>query len=252
MQIANAATIVTGGASGLGAATARLLAEQGARVAIFDSNEEAGRRLATQIGGTMHKVNVTQEDSVSEALSAAEAAHGIARILVNCAGIAPIAETVSDDGIPHSAQLLRRVIEVNLVGTLIVLARFAARLVTEKPDGAERGVIVNTASIAAYDGEARMTAYAASKAGVVGLTLPAARDLAPHAIRVMTIAPGMFRTPMVDMLSDEAKNAMGGRVPFPNRLGSPDEFAKLVASIIGNPMLNGEVIRLDGAYRLGT
>jgi NAD(P)-dependent dehydrogenase (short-subunit alcohol dehydrogenase family) len=245
------ATIVTGGASGLGRATAEYLAEHGCMVAIFDANVEAGLTVAAAIGGVFHEVDVCCELSIEGAMSAAEAVHGVARILVNCAGIAPVAKIVDSAVEPHSAELLRKIIGINLIGAALVQACFAARLVKVSPVGEERGVVINTASIAAYEGQVGQSAYAASKAGVVGLTLPSARDLAPHRIRVMAIAPGMFRTPMIDMLSEEGKDQLGQQVPFPNRLGTPKEFAQLVLSIINNPMLNGEVIRLDAAHRLG-
>ena len=245
------ATIVTGGASGLGRATAKYLAEHGCKVAIFDANVEAGLTVAAAIGGVFHEVDVCCELSIDGAMSAADAVHGVARILVNCAGIAPVAKIVDSAGEPHSAELLRKIIGINLIGTALVQACFAARLSKASPVGEERGIVINTASIAAYEGQLGQSAYAASKAGVVGLTLPSARDLAPHRIRVMAIAPGMFRTPMIDMLSEEGKDQLGQQVPFPNRLGSPKELAQLVLSIITNPMLNGEVIRLDAAHRLG-
>jgi NAD(P)-dependent dehydrogenase (short-subunit alcohol dehydrogenase family) len=249
VEIKGKAAIVTGGASGLGSATADLLAAQGAKVVIFDSNEDAGRRRAEEIGGIYCRVDVTRDESIAEAFDAAGRA-GVARVLVNCAGIAPIARTVGEDGGPHSSELFRKVVEINLIGTYLVMAQFAARLVAAEQIGEERGIIINTASIAAYDGQKGQSAYAASKAGVVGLTLPAARDLASFHIRVMTIAPGMFRTPIINMLSEEGKDRLGRQAPFPNRLGKPEEFAQLVLSIIANPMLNGEVIRLDAAHRL--
>jgi NAD(P)-dependent dehydrogenase (short-subunit alcohol dehydrogenase family) len=245
------AAIVTGGASGLGRATAEFLAEHGCKVAILDTNVESGEQVAAAIGGVFQQVDVTCELSIEDAVSAAEAVHGVARILVSCAGIAPVAKIVDNTGEPHSAELLRKIIGINLIGAALVQACFAARLAKVSPVGEERGVVINTASIAAYEGQVGQSAYAASKAGVVGLTLPSARDLAPHRIRVMAIAPGMFRTPMIDMLSEEGKDQLGQQVPFPNRLGTPKEFAQLVLSIINNPMLNGEVIRLDAAHRLG-
>jgi NAD(P)-dependent dehydrogenase (short-subunit alcohol dehydrogenase family) len=172
-------------------------------------------------------------------------------VLVNCAGIAPAAKTIGKEGQPHDIGTFRKAIEVNLIGTFIMLSRFAARLATLAPVGEERGVIINTASVAAYEGQVGQTAYGASKAGVVGLTLPAARDLAPHGIRVVTIAPGIFWTPMLASLPQAAQDSLGKQVPFPSRLGRPEEYAELVSAIIANPMLNGETIRLDGAIRMG-
>jgi len=251
LDIKGHAAIVTGGASGLGAATARMLASAGAKVALWDLDEVAGHRLANEISGIFQRVDVTSDEQISAAIEAAETAHGVARMLVNCAGIAAVGKTVGDDYRALPLENIRRNLEVNLLGTLSALAKFAARLVPMPLLGEERGVIINTASIAAYDGQRGQVAYAASKAGVVGLTLPAARDLAPYAIRVMTIAPGMFRTNMVGMLTEKSRDNLGRQVPFPNRLGHAEEFAQLVMDIIANAMLNGSVIRLDGAHRLG-
>ena len=250
MEINTQAAVVTGGASGLGAATARALAAAGCKVAILDCNPKEGAALAAEIGGVFCQVDVSKDDQIAAALAAAEAKHGVSRVLVNCAGVTGIGKTINEGFDPLHVETIRRNIEINLYGTLYALARFAARLAHEPPNGDERGVIINTASIAAYEGQTGQIAYAASKGGVLALTLPAARDLAPHAIRVMTIAPGMFRTAMVGMLTEEGKDRLGAQVPFPNRLGNADEFAQLVLSIIANPMLNGEVIRLDGAHRL--
>ena len=251
MKLSGISAIVTGGASGLGGATASLLAERGAKVAIFDLNEADGQAHAAQIGGIFVRVNVADEDNVAAAIAEAEAAHGIARVLVNCAGVAPAARTIGRDGEPHAAEMFRNVINVNLIGTFLMLSRFAARLGMAEPLGEERGVIINTASVAAYEGQIGQTAYGASKAGVVGLTLPAARDLAQYGIRVVTIAPGIFWTPMLASLPQAAQDSLGRQVPFPSRLGRPEEYAELVGAIIGNPMLNGETIRLDGAIRMG-
>lgn len=250
MELNNVAAIVTGGASGLGGATAELLAAQGAKVAIFDLNEEAGQAHAAKIGGKFFKVNVTDDASVAEAIAGAEAAHGVARVLVNCAGIVIGAKTVGREAAPHPLESFRKVIEINLIGTFNVIAKFAARLSTAERVGEERGVIINTASVAAFDGQVGQAAYSASKGGVVGLTLPVARDLAPLGIRVMTIAPGIFWTPMMSGLPQAAQESLGQQVPFPSRLGKPEEFALLVQSIVANPMLNGETIRLDGAIRM--
>jgi len=250
MNIDGIAAIVTGGASGLGAATATLLAAQGARVTIFDLNEEAGQATAARLGGAFVAVNVAEEASVAAGLDAAETRHGVARILVNCAGIAPAAKTVGKGNAPHPLDTFARTITVNLVGTFNVIAQFAARAAATEAVEGERGVIVNTASVAAYDGQIGQAAYAASKGGVVGMTLPIARDLAQHQIRVMTIAPGIFLTPMVEGFPQGVQDALGAMVPHPSRLGRPAEYAQLVEAIIRNPMLNGEVIRLDGAIRM--
>jgi NAD(P)-dependent dehydrogenase (short-subunit alcohol dehydrogenase family) len=250
MDLNDIAAIVTGGASGLGGATAEMLAARGAKVAIFDLNEEVGRAQAETIGGLFVKADVASDDSVSEAIALAEEAHGVARVLVNCAGIAPAIKTVGKDGAPHALDAFRRTVEINLIGTFNVLSRFAARLCTIDPIGEERGVIVNTASVAAFDGQIGQPAYGASKAGVVGLTLPVARDLALQRIRVVAIAPGIFLTPMLMGLPQAAQDSLGTQVPHPSRLGRPEEYAQLVESIIRNPMLNGEVIRLDGAIRM--
>lgn len=250
MELNNVAAIVTGGASGLGGATAEMLARGGAKVAIFDLNEELGQAHAAKIGGKFFKVNVTDEASVAEGLAAAEAAHGVARVLVNCAGIATATKTVGREFAPHPLDGFRRVIEINLIGTFNVIAKFSARLAQAEPVGEERGVIINTASVAAYDGQVGQAAYAASKGGVVALTLPLARDLSQYFIRVMTIAPGIFWTPMMAGLPQAAQDSLGKQVPFPSRLGRPEEYALLAQSIIANPMLNGETIRLDGAIRM--
>jgi NAD(P)-dependent dehydrogenase (short-subunit alcohol dehydrogenase family) len=250
MRIEGLAAVVTGGASGLGAATARLLAGQGGRVAVFDRNEEAGQALAAEIGGLFHAVDVTDEASVLAGLDAAEAAHGTARLLVNCAGVAPAMKAVGRDLVPHPIDAFRKAVEINLVGTFLVASRFAARLQQAEAVGEERGVIVNTASIAASDGQIGQVAYAASKGGVVSLTLPLAREFAQWQMRVMTIAPGIFWTPMLAGLPQAAQDSLGQQVPHPSRLGRPEEFAQLVAAIVANPMLNGEVIRLDGAIRM--
>ena len=250
MELKGVGAIVTGGASGLGGATAKMLAQAGAKVAIFDLNEEVGQAHAQAIGATFFKVNVSDEASVAEAVKAAEAKNGVARVLVNCAGIAPAVKTVGRENVPHPLDTFRRAIEVNLIGTFATIAQFSARLAAADPIGEERGVVVNTASAAAYDGQIGQAAYAASKGGVVGLTLPVARDLAPLKIRCMTIAPGLFLTPMLMGLPQAAQDSLGAQVPNPSRLGKPEEYAQLVASIVANPMLNGEVIRLDGALRM--
>ena len=250
MLMTDIAAIVTGGASGLGEGTAAMLAEAGARVTIFDLNADIGAATAARIGGRFARVDVTDDQGVADALAEAEQAHGVARVLVNCAGIAPAVKTVGKDGTPHPLDLFRKTVEINLVGSFNIISKFAARLAAAEPIGEERGVIVNTASVAAYDGQVGQVAYAASKGGIVGLTLPVARDLAQHRIRVMTIAPGIFLTPMLMGLPQAAQDSLGTQVPHPSRLGRPEEYAQLVASIIANPMLNGEVIRLDGAIRM--
>jgi NAD(P)-dependent dehydrogenase (short-subunit alcohol dehydrogenase family) len=250
MNLSGVAAIVTGGASGLGAATAEMLAGGGARVAIFDLNEDAGTALARRIGGTFFKTDIADDASAGEAIAAAEAGQGVARVLVNCAGIATGAKTVGRENKPHRLDEFRRVVEINLIGTFNMISKFAARLVLAAPIGEERGVIVNTASVAAFEGQIGQAAYAASKGGIVGLTLPVARDLAQFGIRVVTIAPGIFWTPMLGGLPQTAQDSLGKQVPFPSRLGRPEEYAQLVSSIIANPMLNGETIRLDGAIRM--
>jgi NAD(P)-dependent dehydrogenase (short-subunit alcohol dehydrogenase family) len=250
LEINGAGTIVTGAASGLGAATARRLAAEGARVTIFDLDAGRGAPLAEEIDGLFLGVDVTGEDAVAEALDRAEGFAGPTRILVNCAGIAPPAKAVDRDGAPLPLAQFARVIEVNLIGTFNTIAQVAARMQKTEPVGEERGVIVNTASVAAFEGQIGQPAYAASKAGVAGLTLPLAREFARPGIRVMAIAPGLFLTPMLEGLPEEAQTSLGAQVPFPNRLGDPAEYADLVAAIVRNPMLNGEVIRLDGAIRM--
>ncbi len=250
MKINGVGAIVTGGASGLGAATARMLAAKGAKVTLFDLNAEVGKANADEIGGLFVKTNVTDDAEVVAAIEQAEKAHGIARILVNCAGIAPGAKTVGREAKPHPLDSFRKAIEINLIGTFNVISKMAARLSTAEPIGEERGVIVNTASVAAYDGQIGQAAYAASKGGVVGMTLPIARDLASLKIRVMTIAPGIFWTPMLASFTPELQASLGAQVPHPSRLGRPEEYAQLAEAIIANPMLNGEVIRLDGAIRM--
>lgn len=249
--------VVTGGASGLGAATAKALAAKGVRVAILDLNEAAGQKLAGEIGGGFWKCDVTSEAGVDAALAGARAALGAERILVNCAGIA-IAKRLTrrdrDSGTiaPHDLASFAKVIQVNLVGTFLMMAKSAAHMQTLAPvtgDG-ERGVMVCTASIAAEDGQIGQVAYSASKGGVLAMTLPIARDLAQVGIRVATIMPGLFHTPMFDTLSEEARKALAASVPFPARLGDPAEYASLAVHIAENGMLNGVAIRLDGAVRL--
>jgi NAD(P)-dependent dehydrogenase (short-subunit alcohol dehydrogenase family) len=250
MNLKDQAAIVTGGGSGLGAATAEMLAREGMRVTLFDLNEEAGQAHAAKIGGKFLKVNVTDDASVAEAVDAAEAAHGVARVLVNCAGIAYGAKTVGKEHAPHALDQFRKVIEINLIGAFNTISKFAACLSRAEPLGEERGVIINTASVAAFEGQVGQAAYAASKGGLVAMTLPIARDLAHLGIRCVAIAPGTFWTPMMMGLPQEVQDSLGKQTPFPSRLGKPEEYALLVQSIIANPMLNGEVIRLDGAIRM--
>lgn len=245
------AAVVTGGASGLGAATARRLAAAGVKVTLFDMNVEQGEAIAKEIGGAFVAVDVTSNDSVKAGFAAARGHFGVERILVNCAGIAPVAKTTSR-GEPHPLDMFEKVIAVNLVGTFRCIAHSSTAMVELDPvtaDG-ERGVIVSTASVAAFDGQIGQVAYAASKGGVAASTLPIARDLSKSGIRVMTIAPGIFETPMLLGLSQEVQDSLGQQVPFPSRLGRPSEYADLVAAICENPMLNGETIRLDGAIRM--
>jgi len=250
METNGIAAIITGGASGLGGATARMLAAKGVKVTIFDLNAEVGKATAAEIGGRFLSVDVADDDAVAAAVADAQAHHGIARVLVNCAGIAPVMRIVAKDGSPHSLELFGKAVRVNLIGTFNCIAKFSAALVAAGMEGEEAGVIVNTASVAAYDGQIGQAAYAATKGGVVGMTLPIARDLAQHRIRVITIAPGIFLTPMLLGLPQAAQDSLGTQVPHPSRLGRPEEYAQLVESIIANPMLNGEVIRLDGAIRM--
>ena len=250
MKIEGVAAIVTGGASGLGAATSEMLARNGAKVTIFDLNAELGEAKAREIGGRFAKVNVSDDAAVALAIAEAEGVNGKARILVNCAGIGPPLKTVGREGQPHALDAFKKVIEVNLVGTFNMLSKFAAALSRAEPLEEERGVIVNTASVAAFDGQIGQAAYSASKGGIVGMTLPIARDLSQFGIRVVTIAPGLFLTPLLESLPPAAQESLGKQTPFPSRLGRPAEYAQLVESIIGNAMLNGEVIRLDGAIRM--
>lgn len=250
MDIKDCTAVVTGGASGLGEACARTLAAKGAKVAIFDLNAERGEVVAKDIDGVFAQVNVTEEDSVNQGLDLASAAHGEARILVNCAGIA-IAQKTTSRGEAHVLADFERVIKINLIGSFNCIRLAATRMAAlELVNAEERGVIISTASVAAYDGQIGQAAYAASKGGIVGMTLPIARDLARDAIRVMTIAPGIFLTPLMDSLSQEVQDSLGASVPFPARLGDPAEFAALVQHICENAYMNGETIRLDGSIRM--
>ena len=250
MNVRGHAAIVTGAASGLGAAVARALAKKGANVALLDLDAEGAGRLADDIGGIAIGCDVTSSESVEEAVTAARRKHGAARILVSCAGIAPPKKIVGRDGAQPLAAF-EAVIKVNLIGTFNVMRLAAADMVGLDPiKGGERGVIINTASIAAYEGQIGQAAYAASKGGVAALTLPAARELASKGVRVLAIAPGIFGTPMLFGLPEEVQKALGDQVQFPSRLGDPAEFASLALHMIGNPMLNGEVVRIDGALRM--
>jgi NAD(P)-dependent dehydrogenase (short-subunit alcohol dehydrogenase family) len=249
MDISGIAAVVTGGGSGLGAATARRLSEKGAKVTVLDVDSEAARAVAAEIGGIALACDVTKEEAAG-ALDDAAATHGHARVLVNCAGIGPTGRTLGRDG-PLSLDVYARVIQVNLIGSFNMLRLAAARMAGLDLLGEERGVIVNTASVAAFEGQIGQIAYSSSKAGIVGMTLPAARDLASSAIRVNTIAPGIFMTPMLMTVSEEFRKSLGAQVPFPSRLGDPGEYAALVVHIVENAMINGETIRLDGAIRMG-
>lgn len=241
--------VVTGGASGLGEATARALAGRGMRVAIFDLQRERGAALADEVGGHFFSVDVSSAESVSTAM-AGVSAWGQIRVNVNCAGIAPAGKTVSR-GVAHDPSVFAETIQINLIGTFNTASQCAAAMVEGDPvsDGL-RGVIVNTASVAAYEGQVGQAAYAASKAGVAGLTLPMARDMADKGVRVCAIAPGLFLTPMLQGLPEDVQASLGAQVPFPARLGQPDEYAQLVCHMIDNPMMNGAVVRLDGAIRM--
>jgi len=252
MQISGNTFFVSGGASGLGGATSRLLAASGANVVIADINKEKGEAMAAELGSNTRFVecNVTDEESVKGAIGTAVSAFSGLNGAINCAGIGVGEKTVGKDG-PHSLASFKRVIEVNLIGTFNVIRLAAAQMSSQDPNASgERGVIVNTASIAAFDGQIGQAAYSASKGGIVGMTLPIARDLARNGIRVVTIAPGLFDTPLLAGLSEDVKKVLGAQVPFPPRLGDPAEYAALAKHIIENEMLNGEVIRLDGALRM--
>ena len=250
MELKGHSAIVTGGGSGLGAATARALAKAGAKVAVLDINEENAKAVAAEIGGTAVKCDVADAKSGEEAVAKARAAQGPARVLINCAGIGLGQRIVGRDG-PHPLDRFARVINVNLIGSFNLMRLAAADMQQLAPlaDG-ERGVIVSTASVAAFEGQIGQAAYSASKGGIVALTLPAAREFAAVGIRVNTIAPGLFHTPLMASLPPAAQESLGKSVPFPQRLGKPEEYAMMVLAIIANPMLNGETIRLDGALRM--
>lgn len=250
MNVKGQAAIVTGGASGLGGATASALAAAGAKVAIFDLQDELGEKKAKEIGGLYVKTNVADAANTEASVKAVVEKLGAPRVAVNCAGIGRAARTISKNG-PHDLGMFAQVIQVNLIGTFNVIRLASWAMSQAEPmDGGERGVIINTASVAAFDGQIGQAAYSASKGGVVGMTLPIARDLARNGIRNMTIAPGIFGTPMLFGMPQEVQDALAAGVPFPSRLGTPQDYAKLVRHILDNDMLNGEVIRLDGAIRL--
>jgi NAD(P)-dependent dehydrogenase (short-subunit alcohol dehydrogenase family) len=250
MRIQDAVAIVTGGGSGLGAATARRLAAGGAKVVVVDRDAGRAEAVAAEIGGVPGAADVTSPESVSAVIAWAQAL-GPIRVAVSCAGVGWASRTLSRDGTPHDLEAFRTVLEINTVGTFNVMRLAAAAMAATEPlEDGERGVIVNTASLAAYDGQIGQVAYAAAKGAIVAMTLPAARDLAPAGIRVVTVAPGTFDTPMLAMLPGEQREALGSGIPFPRRLGHPDDFAALVEHIALNRYLNGEVIRLDGALRL--
>ncbi len=250
MNIDGISALVTGGGSGLGAATAQALAAAGARVTVLDLNEHKGRAVAAAISGLFIRCDVADAAGAEFALAHSQAAHGVPRVLVNCAGIGTGARVVGRDG-PMPLDAFERVIRVNLTGTfnMLRLVGHAMSIAEPAADG-QRGVIVSTASVAAFEGQVGQAAYAASKAGIAALTLPVARELARFGIRVLTVAPGLFRTPLLEQLPEEVQEALGNSIPFPARLGEPEEFAALVLAMIGNDYLNGETIRLDGALRL--
>ena len=257
MDINGVPAVVTGGASGLGEATARALAAGGAKVAIFDMNAERGGAVARELGGVFANVNVTSDEAVEAGFATARAAHGQERVLVNCAGIGNAAKTASRDKVTGEAKhfpldAFDRVIQINLVGTFRCIAKSAAGMLSLDPsETGERGVIINTASVAAEDGQMGQAAYSASKGGVVGMTLPIARDLSSEGIRVNTILPGIFNTPLMNAAPQNVKDALAASVPFPKRLGLPEEYASLALEMIRNSYFNGEDVRLDGAIRMG-
>jgi NAD(P)-dependent dehydrogenase (short-subunit alcohol dehydrogenase family) len=252
MEIRNSVAVVTGGASGLGGATVRRLVAQGGKVAVFDLAEDAGNKLAAELGeGVIFvKTNVVEEESVQNAVNEAVERFGGIQLVVNCAGIGVAGKVLGKKG-PMSLEDFNKVIQINLVGTFNVIRLAAEKMIQNTPNQeGERGVIINTASVAAYEGQIGQAAYSASKGGVVGMTLPIARELAAFGIRVVTIAPGIFETPMLGVLRDDVRDALGKAIPFPPRLGRPQEYAMLAEQIIQNPLLNGTTIRLDGALRM--
>ena len=256
MKIGGAAAIVTGAASGLGEATARVLAKRGAKVAVFDRDPDRGERVAGEIGGIFCEVYVTSSEKVATAFEQARAAHGQERILVNCAGVANAAKTVARDKESKAAKLypmhqFELAIQINLICTFRCIANAAFGMVDLDPlDDGEKGVIINTASVAAEDGQIGQAAYSASKGGVLAMTLPIARDLMNEGVRVNTILPGVFKTPMVGMMPQNVQDALGAQVPFPKRLGQPEEYARLACFLIENPYMNAAAVRLDGGLRM--
>lgn len=251
MNVQGQAALVTGGGSGLGEATSRELARMGAKVAVLDVNKAGAERVAADIGGIAIECDITNTDSVTAAIEAAEKAHGPARILMNIAGIGTAKRVVGKDGTPAPLDSFAKVVQVNLIGTYNMSRLFAAACAKLDPmEDGERGVMVFTASVAAFDGQVGQQAYSASKGGIVGMTLPMARDLAQYGIRVCTIAPGLFATPLMKELPEPVQESLAKSIPFPQRLGKPEEFAQLAAHIVTNGHLNGEVIRLDGALRM--
>ncbi|GEN53300.1 3-hydroxyacyl-CoA dehydrogenase [Halobacillus faecis] len=252
MDVKDVVAIVTGGASGLGEATVRKIARNGGKVVIADQNADKGGALAEELGSSVlfAKVDVTSSDEIERTLQATVETFGQVNTVINCAGIVTGEKVVGRNG-PHPLESFSKIIEVNLIGTFNVIRLAAEKMQENEPNEyGERGVIINTASIAAYEGQIGQAAYSASKGGVAAMTMPISRELARHGIRVMAIAPGLFETPMFEQLPEEARDALGKATPFPSRLGKPYEYAKLALSILDNPMLNGEVIRLDGAIRL--
>ncbi|MFJ4046158.1 SDR family NAD(P)-dependent oxidoreductase [Microbacterium sp. NPDC089987] len=250
MQITGQGALITGGASGLGLATARRLSAAGARVAIIDLPGSVGEEIAAELGGLFLPADVTSSEQVAAAVASAHAVAPL-RVVVNCAGIAPPAKVLDRDGNPADLAAFERVIRINLIGTFNVISQAAAVIAqTEPTESGDRGVIVNTASVAAFDGQIGQPAYSASKGGVHAMTLPIARELARHGIRVCTIAPGIMETPMLAGLPQAAQDSLGQQVPYPSRLGRPEEYAALVEHIVANGYLNGETIRLDGAIRM--
>ena len=256
MDVKGAAAVVTGAASGLGEATARELARRGAKVAVFDRDSTRGEKIASEIGGLYCEVDVTSDDNVAAAFDKARSAHGQERILVNCAGVATAAKTVARDKETKAAKLypiqqFELTIQINLIGTFRCIAHSAFGMVELKPLGdGEKGVIIDTASVAAEDGQIGQAAYSASKGGVLAMALPIARDLMNEGIRVNTILPGVFKTPMVAMMPENVQDALGAQVPFPKRLGQPEEYARLACFLIENPYMNAAAVRLDGGIRM--
>ena len=250
MQIKDSVYVVTGGASGLGAATATIAAAYGAKVVIADLNAEMGEALAKQLGGTFVKCDVTSEADGQLVIDTAVKTYGAIHVLVNCAGIGTAEKTTHKNG-PHNLAAFTRVISINLIGTFNMIRLAATAMLANQPNAAgERGVLINTASVAAYDGQIGQAAYSASKGGIVGMTLPIARDLSRDGIRCVTIAPGLFLTPLLKGLPPDVQDSLGKQVPFPSRLGRPEEYGSLAKHIVENEMLNGETIRLDGAIRM--